>query len=328
MWASGLRRSDLIVARRYLRRNGAGSGRALVGAVLYYGRLLTGASMTRQLGIFGYPLRHSISPVFQQAALDYHGLAARYNAWPTPPDRLADEVDRLRQERYLGANVTIPHKEAVASLVDACDGWAGLVGAVNTIVKSGDQLVGHNTDSYGLLQSLKAVAGFEPRGAKVLLLGAGGAARSAAFGLADAGVASLTIANRTPERARSLAAQLRGSSGNVEAFALGAPDLAEVTLGADLIVNATSVGMRHGGGEGASPLSSEIIPRGALVYDMVYTPSETALMRAATKAGARAVGGLSMLVYQGAASFELWTGKSPPTDVMLRAAETALGDAR
>lgn len=280
--------------------------------------------MTRQIGLIGYPLAHSISPAFQQAALDYYSLPVRYRALPTPPDRLSDEVDRLRGGELAGANVTIPHKERVVPLLDGLDPWAIRVGAVNTIVKGRTGLVGHNTDTYGFIRSLREVGGLDPRGKSVLLLGAGGAARAAAFGLADEGLASLTIANRTQERARALADRIGGSISSVSAVPLEEHALQKVAPSVDLILNATSMGVSHGVAQGRTPLSADLISPSALVYDMVYTPSETPLMAEARKAGARALGGLSMLVFQGAASFELWTGREAPIEVMFRAAEMAL----
>ena len=283
--------------------------------------------MTQRIGLLGYPLSHSISPAFQQAALDYHSLSAVYNAWPTPPERLSDEVAKLRRDEYLGANVTIPHKERVRPILDGTDDWAEAVRAVNTIVKSDGKLIGHNTDAYGFMRSLSEKAGFEPNGKSVLLLGAGGAARSAAFGLAKDGIASLTVANRTLERARRLADEVRGSVAEVAAIPMHDGSLAGAATGADLIVNATSVGMSHGSGHGSSPMRGDLIPPSSLVYDMVYAPADTPLLLEARKVGAQTLGGLWMLVYQGAASFELWTGREAPIGVMFEAGERALAAA-
>ena len=170
--------------------------------------------MTKYINLLAYPAGHSISPAFQQAALDHLGLDARYAALSTAAGALGDAVDMLRGEDYLGANVTIPHKESVRRHLDALDPWAETLGAVNTIVKQGDRRIGHNTDAYGLLRALREQAGFQPRGRSVLLLGAGGAARAAAFGLCREGIASLTIANRTLERAVDLVMAL-GKAGPV-----------------------------------------------------------------------------------------------------------------
>ena len=279
--------------------------------------------MTKQIGLFGYPLERSISPEFQQAALDYYSIPARYHAWPTPPEALPDGVNKLRGHGYLGANVTIPHKVAVRPLLDASDESATAVGAVNTIVKEGNRLVGHNTDIDGFLRSLREKAGFDTEGKSVLLLGAGGAARAAAFGLTSEGVDSLTIANRTLERARSLARDLKGTTESVSAISMGRDEMGLASAEADLIVNATSIGMGHGSAEGLSPLDGDLITPDVLVYDMVYTPRETPLMKAAQRAGADTLGGLWMLIFQGAASFQLWTGNPAPIDVMFRAGEQA-----
>ena len=201
--------------------------------------------MTKQLGVIGYPLSHSLSPVFQQAALDYHAIPATYSAWPTPPERLDETIDRLRGSEYMGFNITIPHKERLLDLVDDVNEMAGKVGAVNTVVNRDGVLTGHNTDTYGFVRSLKEKANFDPRGKTVLLLGAGGAARAAAYALAGEGVESLTIANRTLSRAESLAEDVRGVLEKIEAVALE-----DVSGDADLIVNSTSVGMASGDASG------------------------------------------------------------------------------
>jgi shikimate dehydrogenase len=280
--------------------------------------------MGLRLGILGYPLAHTLSPVLHQAALDRHSLPIRYQAWPTPPEGLGEAVEMLRGDEYLGANVTIPHKERLVPMLDRVDRWAGAIGAVNTIVKEGQMLVGHNTDARGFLRSLREKAGFEPRGKRVVLLGAGGAARAAAFALAWEGVESLTITNRTPARARFLIADLGDAVPRAAAVPMDEAFLREALNDADLVVNSTSVGMSHGEAEGVALLSADLIPSTALVYDMVYTPASTPLMLAAREAGARTLGGLWMLVYQGAAAFELWTGKKAPVKAMHEAAQAQL----
>lgn len=285
--------------------------------------------MTRALGLLGYPLSHSFSPAIQQAALDHFNLPIQYHLWPAPAERLAAEVDKLRGGLYLGANVTVPHKQAVIALLDDLDSLAREIGAVNTIVKAGERLTGHNTDADGFMRSLKEMASFEAAGKFALVLGAGGAARAAVFSLAKERVASLAIANRTFERAVSLAEDARGLVAGVDAVPLdgNAAVLREASAGADLIVNATSMGMRYGDAQGRSPLPSNAIPADALVCDMVYTPADTPLLQEARKAGARTLGGLSMLVFQGAAAFELWTRKEAPIEVMFAAGKKALAEA-
>ncbi len=278
----------------------------------------------QHVGIFGYPLSHSISPAFQQAAFDHYGLQVTYHAWPTAPKDLGDAIGRLYTEDHMGANVTVPHKDAAVGMVDDVDPVARRIGAVNTIVHRGDGLVGYNTDLEGFVRGLKKHGGFEPTDQRVLLLGAGGAARAAAFGLAGERVASLTIANRTVRRAQSLADDLREFLPNVSVVGLEEPALGKAAAECDLIVNSTSIGMSSGDGDGQTPLDGGRIPSRALVYDLVYNPVETPLIREAHRVGARVLGGLPMLVYQGAAAFELWTRKEAPVDVMFAAAEHAL----
>ena len=280
--------------------------------------------MTQLAGIFGYPLSHSLSPAFQQAAFNHHGLDVRYLAWETPPEGLADEVAKLRSGDFIGANVTIPHKESVIALLDEVDPLAQSIGAVNTIVKSAGRLVGHNTDAHGFMRELKEDGGFEPTGKRVLLLGAGGAARAAAFALCREGVASITIANRNVSRAEALANALHNDAVSVFAAVLDNTTLETVAFESDLIVNCTSVGMRHGDTEGQTPLSGGIISHEAVVMDMVYNPQNTPFLFGARSAGATALGGLPMLIYQGAAAFEMWTGREAPIEAMFAAANVAL----
>ena len=278
--------------------------------------------MKQNIALFGYPLSHSISPAFQQAALDSLSIEASYTARPTPPEGLASEVERLRDDDHLGANVTIPHKERVRECLDGLDSWAETVGAVNTIVKDDGRLVGHNTDGYGFLRSLEERGGFPPEGKSVLVLGAGGAARAAVFALADRGAGTVLIANRTVERGDALAADVRGRSLDADSIPLGEARAASRRV--DLIVNSTSIGMEPGPNAGLSPLDSADINPDALVYDMVYTPQQTPLMEEARRAGAKVLGGLWMLVYQGAAAFEMWTSREAPVDLMHEAGLRAL----
>ena len=281
--------------------------------------------MTLRAGIFGYPIRHSISPPMHQAAFNHVGIDATYEAWETHPDMLADGVSRLRDNLYMGANVTVPHKQAVMEHLDEVDDLARRIGAVNTIVNSDGRLLGTNTDAEGFITSLKIHGEVDPAGLDAVLVGAGGAARAAAYALADAGIGSLTIANRTPERAEALALEIAGYGPDARAIALSDSEYASVCNRADLLINSTSVGMLHGPAEDASPVPDGAISSSTVVYDMVYNPPDTPLLRAAKSAGARVVGGLPMLVYQGAAAWSLWTGRETPANVMLKAARGALG---
>ena len=278
--------------------------------------------MPQQLGIIGHPIGHSISPVFQQAALDAIGFDGVYHPWDVAPGDVGEFVAGLRAPGTLGINVTVPHKEAVIPFIDEVDDWASTAGAVNTIVNREGRLTGHNTDGIGFLRALREGAGFEPEGQAVLVLGAGGSARGVVYALARAGAAHLVIANRTLERAQRLT-QISADSG-VPAEVVALPDAPSAAAGVALIVNCTSMGMVHGPDETGSPLSADDIPATALVNDLVYNPLETPLLREAAQAGAATLGGIQMLVYQGAASFEMWTGQPAPVPVMLEAATAAM----
>ena len=260
-----------------------------------------------------------------QAAFDRAGIGAVYEAWETPPEALASTVAALRDGGVLGANVTVPHKQAVMASLDEVDDLSRRIGAVNTIVNDGGRLLGANTDARGFLDSLREYGGLDPSGADAVLVGAGGAARAAAHALAESGVRSLTIANRTLERAETLAAEIEAQGVGARAVSLSDAAFADACGAADLIVNSTSVGMLRGPAEGASPVPDGAMREGCVVYDMVYNPPITPLLRAASGAGAVAVGGLPMLVYQGAASWTMWTGQPAPVDVMMDAARKALG---
>jgi len=276
--------------------------------------------MTQRLGIIGFPIGHSISPIFQQAGLDHLGIDATYEKWEVTTEGVGDFVAGLRAPGTLGINITVPHKQAVIPFLDEVDEWATAAGAVNTIVNRDGRLTGHNTDGPGFLRALLVETGYSPEGTRALVLGAGGAARGILLALARGGVESLVIANRTLERAETLA-QLASENGvKAEAIPLSADALTQAAASAALIVNCTTMGMSHGPDERGSPLSTTQIPATAIVNDLVYNPMETPLLREAAAAGATTLGGLHMLVYQGVLSFQMWTGRDAPVDVMLAAA--------
>ena len=269
--------------------------------------------------LLGDPVAHSVSPAMHNAAFRALGLPGHYTTRHVPPERLAEAVTELRHEEYRGANVTIPHKEAALSLVDDVAPDAAAIGAVNTIVRDGTRLHGDNTDAAGLLAALEGDLGIVPYGVRILLLGAGGAARAAAAALLSHGPASLTIYNRDRARAERLATAMDARYGGRVRAASHAEALVE-GADVDLIVNATSAGL-----DGVSLPLSGLQPRpGAALYDMVYTPTPTPLMRELAARGTTVADGLSMLVAQAVASFALWTGQTPSTDVMRAAARAAL----
>lgn len=288
--------------------------------------------MSVRVGLIGHPLGHSISPRFQQAAFDAIGVDARYEAWDLPPEEVEEFIRGLRTPDTLGANVTIPYKEAALRYVDRLHETARFVGAINTIVNEGGHLAGFNTDVAGFQAALKDV-GFDARGVNAVVWGAGGAARAVAWALVWRKATSITIANRTAVRAARLrhdvsSALTGGDAGGVRLRASGADDPA--AIGAlqvcDLVVHCTPVGM-HGSEEpDATPFPVDALNPRALVVDLVANPLETPLMREAAAAGHRVVGGLPMLVHQGAASFELWTRRVPPMAVMTAAARRAMAE--
>lgn len=286
--------------------------------------------MTSLVGLIGYPVKHSVSAAFQQAAFDYLGLDSRYLVWEVPLASLDAKLVELRQPDHLGANVTIPHKEAVIPLVDQVDELAGRIGAVNTIVNRDGRLVGLNTDAQGFLLALRREAGFDPKGRRAVLLGSGGAARAAAFILLENAIASLAIVNRDQERARMLVRDLEERTedkqqSQIRTYPWETEAIRSALDSCDLIVNCTPLGTWGSKWEGQSPLEADIIPPGCLVYDLVYNPAETPLLVEARKARAERLPGLPMLVFQGAASFQLWTGREAPIEVMMDAARRALG---
>jgi shikimate dehydrogenase len=265
-------------------------------------------------GVIGDPVSHSRSPALHNAAFSHLGIAARYELWPTAAASLPERIESLRAPHMLGANVTLPHKVVVLELVDRLDADAEAIGAINTIVREADgSLTGANTDAPAFLEALREDAGYEPAGQSVAILGASGAARAAAFALVGAGARRLVVANRTLERAEALLGDvLAGAAGDplLFAMALDDADLPEILAESSLIVNATSLGWRAD----ETPLPAELIPRGALVYDMVYRP--TRLLRDAAARGARPLDGEGMFVRQAALAFARWTGRAAPLDVM------------
>jgi shikimate dehydrogenase len=281
--------------------------------------------MLRKSGILGYPLGHSISPYFQNAAFEFLGIEASYKAWSTEPKDLSGKVNALRGTSFMGANVTIPYKESVIELLDEMDDWAKKVGSVNTIVNDSGTLVGYNTDAVGFIQAISEYGNYDPSGEAVLLIGAGGAARAAAHALVGNKVGSLVIANRTYRRAERLASEFPAKD-KVSPVLLNGPGFLNAVDSASLIVNSTSIGMKHTSVENCNPLEGISVKAGVLVNDMVYNPLKTPMLVHAAETGAKILTGLPMLVLQGAASFNLWTGKEAPVDVMLLAAQEALAD--
>lgn len=277
------------------------------------------------MGIIGYPLGHTLSPVFQQAAIEHSKLDIKFSVWPTAPEDLATRVQSFRSAEVLGCCITLPHKQAIVPLLDNQSETARAVGAVNWVINKKGKLTGHNTDAPGFLRSLKEEAKFDPSGADAIVFGAGGAARAVVYALREAGVARLTIANRTLDNAVELAASMTKGRFKPRAIGLSRDELSDVAPYCRLLVNTSSMGMTGGPAPTVSPVSAELIAAGAIGYDAVYAPLETPFLKEVDRAGGVPVSGLSMLVYQGAEGFELCTGTPAPVQVMLAALRKARG---
>ncbi len=254
-------------------------------------------------GLLGNPVGHSLSPPMHEAAYEELGIDARYVTFEPDPDRIGEAIDGARALGIRGLNVTIPFKRSVLSLVEP-DGLAEEVGAVNTIDFAHDPPTGHNTDVAGVTRSF-AHHDVALSGREAVVVGAGGAGRASAFALADAG-ASVSVANRTESRAHELAEAVSGASGHA------LDSLPRLLAGADVLVNATSVGMD--GDE--SPVPREALHADLAVLDAVYSPLETRLLREAREEGALTIDGAWMLLYQGVEAFERWTGERAPVERM------------
>ncbi|MGD0072051.1 MAG: shikimate dehydrogenase [Candidatus Bathyarchaeia archaeon] len=272
---------------------------------------------TRVCGVIGDPIEHTLSPIMHNAAFKALKLDFAFLAFKVKAADVEKAVSGMRALGIHGLNVTMPHKSAVINYLDEVDQAAKAIGSVNTILNKDGRLFGFNTDGVGALQALRE-NGVEPRGKKVLLLGAGGAARAIAYTLARE-ADELVILNRTAKQAAELANLLKQTfDRKVVADALSPNAIKDTLQDSDLLINATSVGMKPNANK--TPVAFEWLRPDLAVMDIVYNPVETKLAKDAKAAGAKVVSGFEMLIYQGAASFEIWTGHSAPVEVMRHAA--------
>ncbi len=270
---------------------------------------------TTVVGVMGDPVGHSLSPLLHNAAFAALELNWISVGFEVAAGNAAAALDGLRALGLAGVSVTMPHKADVAALVDERSAVAAKLGAVNCVVNRDGTLYGANTDGAGFVASLARAADFDPKGTRCLIIGAGGAARAVTLALADAGAASVTVVNRTPAKAADVAA-LAGSVGHV-----GEPAGGALVGDAELVVNATPVGMEGSGAVGADwIIAPSLLRAGQLAADLVYVPRPTPWLAGAAAAGATTVDGLGMLVHQAAEQLELWTGLPAPVDVMWQAA--------
>jgi len=289
---------------------------------------------TTLVGVMGWPIAHSLSPAMHNAAFEALAMNWAYVPLPVRPGEVGAAVAGLRALGFRGCNVTVPHKEAVIPHLDHLPPRVARFGAVNTLIfdrgAPGDNadarctLTGENTDVQGFVRALRE-EGVDPTGRRVLIVGAGGAARGVIYGLCGAQAASVTVLNRTPERAQALVADLAPSAeGTVlRAGALTAASLRKEAHESELLVQSTTVGMWPHVDASIWPQDTPL-PAHLVVCDLVYRPIETRLLRQAREAGATALDGLGMLIAQGALSFEMWTGVWPPVDVMRAACKRVL----
>jgi len=276
--------------------------------------------MTKRVVLIGHPVAHSLSGAMHQAAFDALGIDATYELWDRAPMELADAVTELRTDAFLGANVTIPHKERVVPLVDRLTEEAHATGAVNTITREGKRLIGHNTDVPGFRVALDRLVGKQKMPRQAVVLGAGGGARAVVYGLITEGFLRIVVFNRHLHRAETMVKHFGRSAAHMELRAMPWHEsIIEAELAkAKVLVNATSVGLTSD----ASPIPAETLNPELMVLDLIY--ARTRLLRDAAAAGCSVADGELMLLHQGAAAFTLWTGQPAPLELM----QERLGEAR
>lgn len=278
---------------------------------------MTITGKTRVCGVIGEPIEHTLSPLMHNAAFETLRLDYVFLAFRVKPAQVESAVNGMRALNIRGLNITMPHKSTIIKHLDRVDLSAQIVNSVNTVLNKENLLFGFNTDGVGALKALKE-NGVELKGRKVLLLGAGGAARAIAYTMAKE-ADELAVLNRTVKQAQALAKLLEKSfNKKISTGSLSPTDIQSNLKDSDILINATSVGMKPRAEE--SPVPLKLLRSNLAVMDIVYNPLETKLAKEAKAAGARVVSGVEMLIYQGAASFELWTGKSAPIEVMRQAA--------
>ena len=281
--------------------------------------------MTKRVVLIGHPVAHSLSGAMHQAAFDELGIDAKYELWDRAPIDLADAVGELRGDDFLGANVTIPHKERVVPMVDRLTEEAASTGAVNTITRESKRLIGHNTDVAGFKVALDRLVGRQKMPKQAVILGAGGGARAVAFGLIREGFQRVIVFNRHLHRAEGLVKHFGRSAAHMELRAMPWHESiieAEIAK-TKILINATSIGLTSD----ASPVSAEVLNDELLVLDLIY--AKTRLLRDAQAAGATTLDGELMLLHQGAAAFTLWTGQPAPLELMqAKLAEARAGGLR
>lgn len=273
-------------------------------------------------GLIGCPVKHSLSPAMHNAAFKKLKLSGVYALFEAQKSDFPQALKKLRLMDAAGFNVTVPYKEAIIPYIDRLDENAKAIGAVNTVLNDEGKLVGYNTDAPGFIASLKNDLRFNPRNKDIFVIGAGGAARAIGFALAKEQARSIIFYDIARQKAERLAQDIAKTFKNCQIDAVaGIKRLASRIKDGDLLVNASTCGMKKAD---PLPLAPSLLPSGIAVYDIIYSPSPTRLVKAARKKGIRAVNGLGMLLYQGALAFEIWTGRRAPVETMRRALARAL----
>lgn len=276
---------------------------------------------TKIVGVFGWPVAHTASPAMHNAAFKTLKMNWAYLAFPVDPQNLRSALLGARDMGFVGVNLTVPHKILALDLVDEVDAEARQLGAVNTVLFKDDRLLGFNTDGYGIVKALQEDFNLTVTGKHVLILGAGGVGRAIAVKCALEGAAMVSVANRTREKIKPIAAEFAATQTPCRSLALNVDAIRQVIGGVDVVINATSVGLKAGDSLG---LPAELFSEKLFVYDAIYRPAETELLRLAASAGARVANGASLLLHQGVKAFEIWTGCKAPVAVMRRALRAAV----
>jgi len=271
--------------------------------------------MKKNYGLIGYPVKHSLSAKMHNAAFKHLGIDAEYRLFEVKPHELDDFFSSFK-ERLWGINITIPHKETSIKHMDELREEAGLIGAINTVVRQENRLIGYNTDVIGFTKSLKEDLNFNSAGKKALILGAGGASRAVSFGLFREKIQKVILADIDNEKAVSLAGDLRDRGCDALAVEYNKKVIGELALNSDLLVNATPCGMKE---DDPEIFNLNFLHKNLAVFDLIYNPQETHLIKQAKANGAKTANGLGMLLRQGIASFYLWTEREIPIEVMKKA---------
>lgn len=276
---------------------------------------------TEKVGLIGHPVSHSFSPVMHNAAFEFLKMNYVYTAFDVKPESIREAVQGLSALGFKGVNVTVPHKESVIPFMDSLSDEAKIIGAVNTIKFSDEEIKGYNTDAYGFSAAIEKAFSIKLEGKKIFVIGAGGGAKAVATQSAIDGAKKITVTDISEGKAEQLTNNIRKniSSVQIEAVKTESREMKNAVEDADIIINATPLGMKD---KDPIPIDTNLIGKGQKLFDLIYNPKETKLMKEAQMKGCEVSNGLMMLLYQGMKSFEIWTGIRPPEEVMKKKLES------